>query len=101
MCRLPMNTGERWCSARGSTSRIRPSPVEAASHLEVPILLVHSRQDEQISFRHAERLRAALANNPKAEFDFMDRGRHGEMPAGFEGKLRGFFRRALARGGST
>ena len=79
----------------------RPSPVEAAAHLEVPNLLVHSRQDEQISFRHAERLRTALANNPKAEFDFMDRGRHGEMPAGFEGKLRYFFRRALGRGVST
>ena len=75
----------------------RPTPAEAASRLAVPILLVHSRQVEQISFRHAERLRAALANNPKAEFDFMDRGRHGEMPVGFEGKLRGFFRRALSR----
>ena len=75
----------------------RPTPAEAASRLAVPILLVHSRQDEQISFRHAERLRTALANNPKAEFDFMDRGRHGEMPVGFEGKLRGFFRRALSR----
>ena len=75
----------------------RPTPVEAAGRLAVPILLVHSRQDEQISFRHAERLRTALANNPKAEFDFMDRGRHGEMPVGFEGRLRGFFRRALGR----
>ena len=75
----------------------RPSPVEAASHLEVPVLLVHSRQDEQIPFRHAERLRTALSNNPKAEFDFMDRGRHGEMPAGFEGKVSRFFRRALGR----
>ena len=75
----------------------RPSPVAAASHLEVPVLLVHSRQDEQIPFRHAERLRTALADNPKAEFDFMDRGRHGEMPAGFEGKVSRFFRRALGR----
>jgi pimeloyl-ACP methyl ester carboxylesterase len=75
----------------------RPSPVEAAGRLQIPILLVHSRQDEQISFRHAERLRAALANNPRAEFDFMDRGRHGEMPAGFEGRLSRFFRRALGR----
>ena len=75
----------------------RPTPAEAASRLAVPILLVHSRQDEQISFRHAERLRTALANNPKAEFDFMDRGRHGELPVGFEGRLRGFFRRALSR----
>ena len=56
-------------------------------------------QDEQIPFRHAERLRTALSHNPKAEFDFMDRGRHGEMPAGFEGKVGRFFRRALGRAG--
>jgi len=75
----------------------RPSPAEAAARVEIPVLLVHSRQDEQISFRHAERLRTALGNNPRAEFDFMDRGRHGEMPAGFEGKLSRFFRRALGK----
>jgi fermentation-respiration switch protein FrsA (DUF1100 family) len=61
----------------------------------VPVLLVHSRQDEQIPFRHAERLRAALAGNPKAEFEFMDRGRHGELSAGFEARMVRFFRQAL------
>ena len=73
----------------------RPSPAEAAARLRVPVLLVHSRQDEQISFRHAERLRAALAANARAEFEFMERGRHGELPAGFEGRLARFFHRAL------
>jgi len=74
----------------------RPSPLEAAARLTVPVLLVHSRQDEQIPFAHAERLRAALTANRRAEFDVMARGRHGELPAGFEGRLAGFFRRALA-----
>jgi fermentation-respiration switch protein FrsA (DUF1100 family) len=62
----------------------------------VPVLLVHSRSDEQIPFRHAERLQAALAGNRQAEFEFMDRGRHGELPQGFEARLAVFFRRALA-----
>ncbi len=75
----------------------RPSPAEAAARVAVPVLLVHSRQDEQIPFRHAERLRAALATNPKAEFEFMDRGRHGELGPGFEGRLVRFFHRALAK----
>jgi uncharacterized protein len=74
----------------------RPTPAEAAARVAVPVLLVHSRTDEQIPFRHAERLRAALAANTRAEFEFMDRGRHGELPAGFEARLVRFFHRALA-----
>jgi uncharacterized protein len=74
----------------------RPSPAEAAARLGVPVLLVHSRQDEQIPFAHAERLRTALAANRRAEFEFIDRGRHGELPAGFEGRLARFFQRSLA-----
>jgi uncharacterized protein len=77
----------------------RPSPVEAAARVTVPVLLVHSRVDEQIPFGHAERLRAALAGNPRAEFEFMDRGRHGDLGVGFEGRLARFFGRAL--GGVT
>ena len=74
----------------------RPTPAEAAARLRIPVLLVHSRTDEQIPFRHAERLRTALASNTRAEFDFMERGRHGELPAGFERRLIQFFQQALA-----
>jgi pimeloyl-ACP methyl ester carboxylesterase len=73
----------------------RPSPAEAAARLSVPVLLVHSRQDEQIPFRHAERLQAALAGNPRAEFVFLDRGRHGELGPGFEARMTRFFHQAL------
>jgi pimeloyl-ACP methyl ester carboxylesterase len=73
----------------------RPTPLEAAARLAVPVLLVHSHQDEQISFRHAERLRAALGRNAHAEFDFAERGHHGELPPGFERRLAGFFKRTL------
>jgi dipeptidyl aminopeptidase/acylaminoacyl peptidase len=73
----------------------RPTPLDAATRLAVPVLLVHSHQDEQIPFRHAERLRAALAGNARAEFDFAERGRHGELPPGFERRLAGFFKRTL------
>ena len=78
----------------------RPSPAEAAARVGVPVLLVHSRADEQIPFSHAERLQTALAANPKAEFAFLDGGRHGELGAGFEARVARFFRRALAEAAS-
>ncbi len=73
----------------------RPSPAEAAGRLAIPVLLVHSRQDEQIPVGHAERPRQALAGNPAAEVDIQDRGRHGEAGEPLERRLEEFFRRAL------
>ena len=69
----------------------RPAPVEAAARLAVPVLLIASREDEQIAFAHAERLRAALAANPRAEFLFIAHGRHGALPPDFEARLARFF----------
>jgi pimeloyl-ACP methyl ester carboxylesterase len=75
-------------------------PVAAAARLSIPVYLIASRDDEQIPFRHAERLRAALAANPRAEYEFMDRGRHGVMAPDVEQRLERFFLRAL-EGGTT
>ena len=73
----------------------RPSPEAAAARLGIPVLLAASRDDEQIPFAHAERLRAALAANPKAEFEF-GRGLHNERAEGFERRMVAFFARHLA-----
>ena len=73
-------------------------PVAAAARLAIPVYLIASRDDEQIPFRHAERLREALAANPRAEFEFMDRGRHGVMAPDVEQRLEQFFLRALSPG---
>jgi pimeloyl-ACP methyl ester carboxylesterase len=67
------------------------SPERAAATLSVPVLLVASREDEQIPFAHADRLRRALARNTRSEFVVMDRGRHGELPRGFDASLTRFF----------
>jgi len=67
------------------------SPERAAAALSVPVLLVASREDEQIPFAHAERIRRALAHDPRNEFEFTDRGRHGELPREFEASLMRFF----------
>src|SRR5437667_143831 len=69
----------------------RPAPVEAAAVLAVPVLLIASREDDQIPFAHAERLHEALAANPRAEFVFTARGRHGELAPDFAARLARFF----------
>src|SRR6266850_6816620 len=43
------------------------SPERAAAAISVPVLLVASREDEQIPFEHAERLRRALARDTRNE----------------------------------
>jgi len=68
----------------------RPSPVDTAARLKIPVLLIASRQDEQIGFHHAELLRAALGANSQVEFHVLERGRHGEATA-LEPTLRDFF----------
>lgn len=67
------------------------SPERAAPAIAVPVLLVASREDEQIPFAHAERLSRALAGNPHRELVFTDHGRHGELPRGFDASLARFF----------
>jgi pimeloyl-ACP methyl ester carboxylesterase len=69
----------------------RPSPGEAARRLGVPVLLIHSRVDEQIPFHHAERLARALAGNPGAQFVFTDEGYHGGLGGELQERLARFF----------
>jgi pimeloyl-ACP methyl ester carboxylesterase len=66
------------------------SPAAAAARLRIPVLIFASRDDEQIPFAHAERLRAALADNPHAEFAF-GRGLHNERIENLERRLESFF----------
>ena len=69
----------------------RPSPAEASARLGIPVFLIHSRQDDQIPFAHAERLQRALATNGGAQFAFVDRARHGELGRELERRVADFF----------
>ncbi len=71
------------------------SPAEAAGRLAIPALIIHTKPDEQISFRHAELLKEALKGNTKAEFYFPEKGRHGELPNDFEERVKNFFLKYL------
>ncbi len=67
------------------------SPKEAAQNMQTPILIIHTQQDEQIPFHHAELLRDALKNNQRAEFYFPEEGLHGELPTDFDERVKNFF----------
>lgn len=71
------------------------SPAAAARAITAPVLVLHSRLDEQIPVTHAERLRAALAGNARAEVAVLDLGRHGELSAGFIRRVADFFDKHL------
>ena len=66
------------------------SPVLAAQKISIPILIIHPKQDEQIPFAHAMRLKEALKDNQNAQFIFHE-GRHGDLPEDIYERLRVFF----------
>ncbi len=73
------------------------SPEKASKNLQTPILIIHTKLDEQIPFRHAELLRDALKNNQRAEFYFPEKGLHGELPADFDERVKNFFLKYVSR----
>ncbi len=73
----------------------KESPLEAAKKLKIPILLIHSLNDEVISFRHASLLQDALKENPRAEFWFQENLFHGELDPEYKERVANFFDRSL------
>jgi fermentation-respiration switch protein FrsA (DUF1100 family) len=73
----------------------RVSPVDAASRLDNPVLLIHSRKDNVIPFSHALVLQEALQSNSQAEFWFRETQLHGEIDAEYLQKVLSFFEASL------
>ncbi len=71
------------------------SPSDSARYVTQPVWLSHSRADEQINFRHAEKLRESLNHNSQGEFYFFPSLPHGAIPADYTLKLKGFFQKHL------
>ena len=84
-----------WSKALFSESAIKTSPLNAAPNINIPVMLVHSKEDEQISFKHAEKLKDAFQKNPKAQFYFLETGLHGELPVDFNIRIKEFFKQSL------
>lgn len=71
------------------------SPVESAKNLEIPILIVHSKNDEVIPFENALIIQESLKNNPLAEFWFEEKLIHGELGGEYQRRIEDFFERNL------
>ncbi len=64
------------------------APEKAAANLKIPILLIHSKKDQTISFENALYIQKALQGNPRAEFFFLDEGTHGFLPENLQKKYQ-------------
>lgn len=71
------------------------SPMNAVRGTKVPIMLIHSRNDQVVSFSHAERLVEALKDDPSLETWFTDDEGHGEPSTEFPTRVQAFFDRHL------
>lgn len=71
------------------------SPVESAKDLTIPVLVVHSTNDNVIPFSHALLIKKALRNNPRAEFWFSENLFHGQLSEEYQKRIGDFFKRNL------
>lgn len=71
------------------------SPAEVAKKLKIPVLIIHSENDQVIPFSHALLLKESLKNNQKAEFWFQKGLIHGEGEADQQEVILDFFERNL------
>lgn len=91
----PLRTLCAWLTAKAASAFMRldveqVSPERAASRTKVPVLLVHSRGDKVIPFRHAEILQDALKEDPGAEFWFPEGQSHGQPSEEFANRVNAF-----------
>lgn len=67
------------------------SPAESAKTLTIPILVVHSKNDEVIPFKNALFIQESLKNNPRADFWFQENLIHGQFDEPYQKKIEEFF----------
>ena len=64
------------------------APEKAARNLSIPVLLIHSKDDQTIPFENALHIQKALQGNPMAECFFLDEGTHGFLPENLQKKYQ-------------
>lgn len=84
-----------WARAFLGTRLRDVSPLEAARKIRIPVLIIHSADDETIPFSHALLLQQALAHNPRAEFWFKESSPHGGLGSDYSRRLQEFFEKNL------
>lgn len=71
------------------------SPAEGVKGLEIPILVVHSKNDQVVSFKHALLIQEGLKDNPRAEFWFEEDLIHGQLGGEYQKRIEEFFEKNL------
>lgn len=71
------------------------APAHSAKALQIPTLIIHSKNDRTIPFKNALLIQEALTNNPKAEFWFKENLTHGELGSEYQNRVEDFFGKNL------
>ncbi len=71
------------------------SPALAAEKLKIPVLLIHSKKDAVISFKHALLLQKALSQNLQAKLIVLDNTQHGEHFINYDTVIEKFYNKYL------
>ncbi len=78
------------------------SPAESTKNLDIPILIIHSKNDEVIPFKNALLIQETLKHNPKSEFWFPARSAggeeslsHGQFGGEYQKRIEEFFEKYL------
>ena len=67
---------------------------KTAGKIEIPIFLIHSKDDKVIDFSHGERLKKAFRDKENLEVWFTERG-HGMLDINYESRIKSFFDKHL------
>lgn len=71
------------------------SPAASTKTLRIPVLIIHSKNDEVIPFKNALLIQDSLKNNPLAEFWFEDNLIHGQLGEKYQNRILEFFQKNL------
>lgn len=68
------------------------SPAKSAEKLQIPMLLIYSKHDQVVSFRHALLMQQSLSKNPRAKFIFVEDIAHGQAIKDYQNIIKQFFK---------
>lgn len=67
------------------------SPADSSAELDIPVFIIHSKNDDEIGFENAELIEEALVDNDQAEFWFYEGYSHNEFPEDYQDRVAEFF----------
>ena len=73
----------------------RISPANSARDLTIPILLIHSKQDTVVPYKHGELLQEEMKNNPNLQVILLENIKHGQSVLNHKKIIMEFFEKNL------